>query len=132
MWLWAFLTHWKDSWCGYEWRCLNKSCANHKHSKASKQVGTSKVLPWIPRYFKNHLLLVKLPSKKWNFKTCFSLETYSHKIKMLLIGRIENYFSNFPIQLGGPGVIVQCMKLYLTTKLKIIVVVDLESKFWPL
>jgi hypothetical protein len=37
---------------------------------------------------------------------------------MLLIGRIENYFSNFPIQLGGPGVIVQCDETMLNYKVK--------------
>jgi transposase-like protein len=37
---------------------------------------------------------------------------------MLLIGRIESYFSNFPIQLGGPGIIVKCDETMLNYKVK--------------
>jgi hypothetical protein len=37
---------------------------------------------------------------------------------MLLIRRIESYFSNFPIQLGRSGIIVQCDETMLNYKVK--------------
>ncbi|KAG0425100.1 hypothetical protein DMUE_6057 [Dictyocoela muelleri] len=98
----------KDNCDGYNWRCLTYSCPKYQTTISIKrythfegiQISLRKILK-ILMHLSNKLKLVEI--KNYVGISSAALQ----KIKNLFVKRIQNYFNENTISLGGPGAIVQ-------------------------